>query len=165
MKKTVLVVMALAILILPVSASARPHHGGDDHQHKYRSESGHHTNYNHRYHDDRQWRHSRHEADSRYDNPFDWHEHYQNIRSRHHLERLDNHEWHHRFPGTVAHRWHSDRGFWHRGNHVTDAVFFFSEDNRLVSIGYVANGVFIHFREDSNCYENSDSFLIAWMQH
>jgi hypothetical protein len=94
--------------------------------------------------------------------PFGWHERYENMRYHHHLERVYDWEWEHRFPGTHIYRWHDYHGFWHHGHFVTDALFFYNHDGELVSVGYFADGVFFHFRDDHECYQSRDSFYVSW---
>jgi hypothetical protein len=96
--------------------------------------------------------------------PFRWHDHYEAMRVSYHMERIHEVEWGHRFPGTIAYRWHGP-GFWHHGHYVTDAVFFYNGNGELVSVGYMVDGVFIHFRDDHECYENHDSFFVSWWSH
>ncbi len=118
------------------------------------------------YDDDSNWRRT-HYGDYESDKylSFRWHDRYDSMREHHHLERMYDHEWERRFPGSRAYRWHSDQGFWHHGHHVTDAMFFYNSNDELTSIGYMANGVFIHFREDHESYENHDSFFLSWFRH
>ena len=97
--------------------------------------------------------------------PFVWHEHYDTMRGNHHLERVYDREMDYRFPGLHAYRWLGHEGFWHHGNYVKDAVFFFDKNNEMVSVGYMANGVFIHVRENHESYENQDSFFFALFNH
>jgi len=95
--------------------------------------------------------------------PFAWHDRYEAMRLHYHLERIRDWEWEHRFPGTHIYRFHDiDHGFWHHGHFVTDAVFFYNDNGELVSVGYMADGVFFHFRDDHECYQNHESFYLSW---
>lgn len=116
------------------------------------------------YDNDRAWIHHHHHYyyDDERRFPFAWHEHFESMRYHHHLDRVYDHEWGDRFPGLHAYRWSDHEGFWHHGHHVKDAIFFYDEDNQLVSVGYMDDGVFINFREDHESYENHDSFFFSW---
>ena len=169
MKKLLLIIIALSVLmVMSMTASARDRdRGRDDDRDKHRQRvhqgNGHKSQQSHRYGDDRNWRNThREDHDSVRHLPFKWHDHYDSIQERYFMERIHDGEWEHRFPGVHGRRWHGNNGFWHHGHYVTDAVFFFNDDNRLVSIGYMSNGVFIHFREDNESYENRDSFFFSW---
>lgn len=143
MKKTVLLILTLSVLTL-MSATVSAHDRGDQ---------------------DRGWHHARHEdMDSERGLPFAWHEQRHAIHEAHHLERIEDREWDHRFPGLHAYRWHGEEGFWHHGHYVNDAVLFFDRHDNLVSIGYMSDGVFIHIRDDHESYENHDSFFFSWFQ-
>jgi hypothetical protein len=93
--------------------------------------------------------------------PFSWHERYDSMRERHRLERINDWRLEHRFPGLHAYRWSGREGFWHDGHYVRDAVMFYDADDRLVSVGYMKNGVFIHFRDDHRIFENRDSSFLS----
>lgn len=168
MKKVLTIVIALSVLMMmSVTASARDRDRGrdddDKHRHRIHHKSSHNSHHNHRYGDDHRWRNThRGDHDSIRHLPFKWRDHYDSIQERYYMERIHDSEWEHRFPGVHGRRWHGNNGFWHHGNYVTNAVFFFNDDNRLVSIGYMAHGVFIHFREDNESYENDDSFFFSW---
>jgi hypothetical protein len=140
----ILIVTLSVLMMISVTASAA-------HGHKDR---GNHNNKWHRTHYN--------DVDSERGLPFVWHEHYDSMRENHHLERVYDREMDHRFPGLRAYRWSGHEGFWHHGNYVKDAVFFFDKNDEMVSVGYMANGVFIHFRENHESYENQDSFFFAW---
>lgn len=157
MKKMVMLVAALStLLLLSVTASA---HDRDD---SYYGDDGR-FYHHHRYADDRNWhRTHRDDYDSEGRLPFRWYARYDSMREHYRLERIYDREWNDRFAGYRAYRWHGDEGFWHHGHYVTDAVFFYDEDDRLISVGYIADGVFIHFREDHSSYENHDSFFFSW---
>lgn len=125
--------------------------------------SAHNWHNNSHYDHDGNWQRTHHnDIESERGLPFDWHEHYNSMRERHHFEQIEDREWGHRFPGLHAYRWFSHEGFWHHGHYVKDAVFFYDESGELVSIGYMVHGVFIHFRDDHESYENHDSFYISW---
>lgn len=112
---------------------------------------------------DRNWHQTHHnDIESERDLPFAWHERYDSMREHHHLERVYDRGMEHRFPGLHAYRWSSHRGFWHHGNYVEDAIFFYDRNNELISVGYMHDGVFIHFRDDHESYENHDSFFLSW---
>lgn len=143
MKKLLILSVALAVLML-TSLTASAHDWGS-------------------YENDSNWHHSRHtDIEAERGMPFGWHDSYESMREHHRLERIHDREWEHRFPGLHAYRWNGHEGFWHHGHYVTDAVLFFDDNNELVSVGYMADGVFIHFREDHETYENHDSFFISW---
>ncbi|MBC8014314.1 MAG: hypothetical protein H7X79_01035 [Sporomusaceae bacterium] len=166
MKKVLIIIIALSVLMMmSVTASARDR-GRDDHDKNRQGihhKNGHKSQHNQRYDDDRNWRNThREDHDSVRHLSFKWYDHYDSIQERYVMERIHDGEWEHRFPGVHGRRWHGNNGFWHHGHYVTDAVFFFNDDNRLVSIGYMSNGVFIHFREDHESYENYDSFFFSW---
>lgn len=147
MKKTILLVLTLSFLMLmSVTASAHDWHNNSPYDH------------------DGNW-HRTHQNDSEPERglPFAWHEHYKSMSKHYHLERIEDREWAHRFPGLHAYRWSGHNGFWHQGHYVKDAVLFFDEHNELVSVGYIADGVFIQFRDDHESYENHDSFFISWL--
>lgn len=166
MKRMLIIVIALAVLMMmSVTVSARDRQGddNDNNQHRIHQKNSHNRHYNHRYSNDREWRNThREDFDSERNLPFRWHDHYDSMQERYPMDRIHDGEWDNRFPGVHGRRWHGDDGFWHHGNYVTDAVFFFNDDNRLVSIGYMSDGVFIHFREDNECYESHDSFFFSW---
>lgn len=145
MKKLLLIILSLSVLmLLSVTASAYDWH-------------------NDPYDNDSHWVHSRHnDVESERGLPFAWHEHYSSMREHHHLERIEDREWNDRFPGLHAYRWSNHEGFWHHGHFVTDAVFFYDDNDELVSVGYMADGVFVSFRDDHECYENHDSFFLSW---
>lgn len=148
MRRMLILIVTLSVLMM-ISVTASAAHGHKD--------RGNHNNKWHRTHYN--------DADSERGLPFVWHEHYDSMRGNHHLERVYDREMDHRFPGLHAYRWSSHEGFWHHGNYVKDAVFFFDKNNEMVSVGYMANGVFIHFRENHESYENQDSFFFAWFNH
>jgi|GEM_PF-2801235 len=145
MKKILsLLLMLSVIMLMSVTASAQ-----DWHDSFYESNN----NWVHTHHND---------IDSERGLPFAWHERYNSMKRHHHLERIHDEEFGGRFPGLHAYRWSSHEGFWHHGHHVKDAIFFYNENEELVSVGYMANGIFISFREDHESYENHDSFFFSW---
>lgn len=150
MKKIiVLIVMLSMLLLMSATVSAR---GDDrDRQHRHR-------------HDNNKKYHRVHYKDRDYERhlPFRWHDRFYSMRDHHRLERIQHDEWRHRFPGLQAYRSHGHHGFWHHGRYVKDAIFFFNRDHELVSIGYMHNGLFIHFRSDDDYSEDDDSFFLAW---
>jgi hypothetical protein len=83
---------------------------------------------------------------------------------RYGMERIHDRQWHDRFPGLRAYNWHdrNGEGFWYRGHRVTDAVFFYNDDDELVSIGFMHRGAFVFIREDQRGFENRDSFFLSW---
>jgi hypothetical protein len=145
MRKVLSLLLTLSVLML-MSVTASAH---DWHNDPYDNDS----HWVHRHHND---------AESERGLPFAWHEHLNSMREHHHLERVYDREWNDRFPGLHAYRWYGHEGFWHHGHYVKDAVFFYDENDELVSVGYMADGVFIHFREDHESYENHDSFFFSW---
>lgn len=166
MRRILIIVIALSVLMaMSVTASARDRQGdgNDDRQHRIHEKKIQIRHHNHRYSNQHEWRNTHHrDYDSERHLPFRWHDHYDSIHERYSMDWIHDSEWEHRFPGVHGRRWHGSDGFWHHGRYVTDAVFFFNDDNRLVSIGYMADGVFIHFREDNECYESRDSFFVSW---
>jgi hypothetical protein len=114
-----------------------------------------------RYKNNQHWRHVHHDRNYERRLPFTWHERYDAMREHHRLARIHDQEWAHRFPGLHAYRW-SGQGFWHNGHYVKDAVFLYDDNDELVSVGYMANGAFIHFRDDHRSFENKESFFISF---
>jgi hypothetical protein len=107
------------------------------------------------------WRHTHHDdwaSESRL--PFKWHDHREAWSGHTQMKVIYDRRWNTRFPGSHAYRWHDDVGFYHHGHQVRDAVFFYDDNDQLISVGYWANGVFIHFRADHNSYESTDSFFV-----
>ncbi|MCE5285632.1 MAG: hypothetical protein LLG02_07275 [Pelosinus sp.] len=148
MKKQWIVMAGMSVLML-ASATASAHDWQDD-----------------RYNKDHHWRQVKHNhVNVERGLPFAWHERYDSMRERHHLERIENREWEQRFPGLHAYRWSGREGFWHNGHYVKDAVLFYDQNHELVSVGYMANGVFIHFRDDHRSFENRDSFFVSIFRH
>ncbi|BBB90370.1 MAG TPA: hypothetical protein PKA28_12660 [Methylomusa anaerophila] len=159
MKKLLLFVVTLSVLLLmSVTVSARDQHNRGHYNDKGRGQYQHYDN-NSKWH---RTYHNDYDADKKL--PFKWHERYNSMRGRYQLERIQDREWNNRFPGYRAYKWHNNEGFWHHGHYVTDAVFFYDGDDQLISVGYMANGVFIHFRADHDAYENNDSFFLSWWQ-
>lgn len=161
MKKMLFLIITLSVfMLMSVTASA---HGWQDDNNR---DDNHHRDRHHHYSDDSGW-HRTHDNDyrSERDLPFRWHDSYRSMYRQHHLERIYDRDWNDRFPGSHAYRWHNDQGFWHHGHYVTEAVFFYDDNDELISIGYMADGVFIHFREDHESYENHDSFYLSWWRH
>ena len=167
MKRIVMIIITLSVLMMmSVTVSARDEQRNDNDYWRAHHRNSQNWHYDHRYSNDRSW-HNTHRRDynSERDLPFRWHDHYNSIQERYHMGRIHDGEWDNRFPGVHAHRWHGKDGFWHHGHYITDAVFFFNDDDQLVSIGYMLDGVFIHFRDDNECYENRDSFFYSWWRH
>lgn len=163
MKRMLILIIALSVLLVSsvTASAANRHHDNDRHNHHNNDSRNHSWYSNHQ-----TWRasyHNDYEAERHL--PFKWHDRHSVIRERHHMERIYDGEWSNRFPGAFAYRWYGNGGFWHHGRYVTDAVLFFDGDDRLISIGYMHNGVFIHFRDDNEVYENHDSFFISWWRH
>lgn len=148
MKKVFLVSLMLLILGLAATASAQDrHHGG---RHDWSR-----TEYRHS-----SWRDTPHHAVN-----VTWYQHRNYYaRDRYRMERISDPGWHHRFPGLRPYRWHDrhGEGFWYRGHRVTDAVFFYNNNDELVSIGFMHRGAFIFVREDHNDFENRDGFFLSW---
>ncbi|SHI38539.1 fascin domain-containing protein [Propionispora hippei] len=106
------------------------------------------------------WRQTHHDdAVSEERLPFKWYERREVWNGHNQMKIIYDVRWGEKFPGTHAYRWHDDAGFYHHGQQVKDAVFFYDDNDRLVSVGYWANGVFIHFRADHACYESADPFF------
>jgi hypothetical protein len=144
MKKPLFLVLTLSFLLLmSVTASARSWHKDYDH--------------------DRHWQPTHHnDIESERGLPFSWHENFKAMKKHYQLERMEDREWSHRFPGLHAYKWSNHEGFWHHGHYVQDAVFFYDDHHELVSIGYMADGVFVYFRDDHESFENHDSFFFSW---
>jgi hypothetical protein len=135
-----LIIVLLTLMLVPMPASAHDWH----------------------YDNDSQWQRT-HNNDFSSENqlPFRWHNRFEAMDNHRRFEPINDREWEHRFPGQHAYRWQGP-GFWHHGHYVTDAVVFFDGNNELVSIGYMADGVFIHFREDHQVFESHDPFFSSW---
>lgn len=145
MKRLLMLILTISVLMMmSVTASA-------DHRHK---DWENHDNRWHRTH------HNDEEAERGL--PFAWHERYDSMRENYHLERVYDRDMDDRFPGLRAYRWSGHEGFWHHGHYVKDAVFFYNSNDEIVSVGYMADGVFISFRENHESYENHDSFYFSW---
>lgn len=145
MKRIVMLILTISVLMMmSVTASA-------DHRHKDR---GNHDNGWHRTH--------RNDVEAERGLPFAWHERYDSMRGNYHLERVYDRDMDDRFPGLRAYRWSGHEGFWHHGHYVKDAVFFYNSNDEIVSVGYMADGVFISVRENHESYENHDSFYFSW---
>lgn len=148
MNRVILLVLLLTVFALPAAASARGAYHHDWSHRSYHRDSWHHTDYGH----DRSWN-------------FRWHERRDRFRvSDYRMDRIYDRRWDDRFPGLHAYRWYDRRGegFWYRGHRITDAVLFYDRSDELVSVGFWHNGAFIFVRDDDDCYESHDSFLIAW---
>ncbi|HWQ62221.1 MAG TPA: hypothetical protein VN521_07910 [Negativicutes bacterium] len=152
MKRVLALFLALAIT-LSISATAlakwddKGHHGRDRQGHHDRVDRG------------DQDRHGGHDI------PFKWRDHHRTF-DKHHMERIhdSNIERHH--PGLHAYRW---RGygenrdwFWHNGHEVHDAIFFFDDNEEVVSFGYMRDGVFIFVREGGDFEERDPFFFLRW---
>lgn len=145
MKKICWLLIVVFVLSLSATVSAKPHHHRKPH---HWSHPAYHSNGWHRGH----YEHV----------PFRWHEHRGNFHYR--LDRVHDYAWNDRFPGLHSYRWrdhHSD-GFWYHGRRVTDAMFFYNDDDELVSIGFMHNGAFVFLRDDDECFESDDSFFFTW---
>jgi hypothetical protein len=162
MRKIRIIMITLSMLLAMAVTASAYHHNDDDQPPPHRnSHYDDHYDHHDNHHDD--WRHEyREDHYSDRSLPFRWHDHRDYMEKHYRLERIDDRGWHDRFPGEHAYRWHSNSGFWHHGDHVTDAVLFFDNDGRLISIGYRSNGVFIHFREDNRFSECHDEFFFSW---
>ena len=150
MKKLLLLVLALSVLATSGTVSAH------DRNHKEK---------NHPRQESR-WQDDRHEHER--DMPFRWHERFERLAQNHHrAERIHDYEFGHRFPGLRAYRWHDDhdRGFWHTGHIIKDAVLFYNDSDELVSYGYMRDGVFIVINDDDSTHEHHDSFFLSWWNH
>jgi len=135
-----LIIAFLTLMLVPVIASAHDWH----------------------YDNDNSWQRTHHgDYQTESQLPFKWHERFDAVENHRQFEPIRDREWERRFPGLHAYRWHGP-GFWHHGHYVDDAVVFFDDNNELVSIGYMADGVFIHFREDHDVFESHDSFFVSW---
>lgn len=147
MKKLSILLLALLILALPLTASAKHHRGGHEHSREWENQVYY----------DKSWNRTHHESI-----PFNWHDRRDNFTSRYQMIRIHDNDWDNRFPGLRSYRWHDGDGFHYRGSNVRDAVFFYNDYDELVSIGFMHNGSFIFIRDDQSSYENHDSFFFSW---
>lgn len=164
MKRITIFLLSLMLLVvLPAVAAAHPTHSRHS-SNSYRSDrdshSSHpqwsHTSYSHS-----SWVHRDHRPLT-----FTWGERRDLFENRYErFERMDDHEWRHRFPGLQAYRWHS-RGhhdsFFYEGRRITHGVLFFNHSDHLVGVGFMFNGHFVFVRDDHRSYRNHDSFFISW---
>ena len=153
MKRWLIPLLVIMVLAFASTVSAKPHDRHDRHGHG----NGHKWSHS-AYHENKHWHRVAH-----YSSPFRWHEHRDYFQHRgHRLERLSDYEWHERFPGLHAYRWHDDGGFWYQGHHKSDAVMFYDDGDTLVGIGFMHNGAFIMMRDDDTSHENRESFFLSW---
>lgn len=164
-RKIILLLMAL-VLAVSASVSASPKDRDDPNdrgQHKkydQHDQRDRHDKWQHPTYRSDKWQPARHEV-----LPFAWHERRDRIyKPGATVERVFDREWNNRFPGLQAYRWHDNRGqgFWYQGHRIDDAVMFYNDDDELVSIGFMHNGLFLFIRDDDNGFENHDSFFISW---
>lgn len=144
MKKIVLLLLALFVLTLSSTVSAKDRH----------------HDWSHAQFHDGNW----HQVDLASDRnmPFWWHKHHSYFVSRgYYMERISDRDVKDRFPGLHAYKWHGN-DFWYHGRHITNAVLFYDDSDELVSVGFWDNGAFIMIRDDDHAYESHDSFFLAW---
>jgi hypothetical protein len=152
MKKFFLVSLMALVLTFTVTASADAKHNHG------RSHNWSHAKYKHS-----SWQRTNHSTIT-----ISWHQHRNYYPpARYRMERIYHHGWNDRFPGLRAYQWHDrhGEGFWYRGHHVTEGVFFYNDSDELVSVGFMHNGAFIFIRDDKNGYENRDTFFLSWFRH
>ncbi len=99
--------------------------------------------------------------------PFKWRDNHRMF-GKHHMERIHDREFAHRYPGLHAFRWHGygerREGFWHNGREIRDAILFFDDRDEVVGFGYMDGGVFIYVREDGYSEERDPFFLLRWFR-
>lgn len=141
MKKLVLMLLTLSILIIGTATASADSWG-------FYYSSG--DNWRQTHHDD---------FNSETRLPFKWYDYREFWSGHNQMKPIYDRRWSNRFPGSHAYRWHDDVGFFHHGHQVRDAVFFYNDNDQLISVGYWAGGVFIHFRADHSSYESDDVFF------
>ncbi|SMD07956.1 hypothetical protein [Sporomusa malonica] len=149
MKKLVLLVLAIFVMAMSSTASAKERH------HDW---SG--SKFN-----NGRWQQS-HAVSERH-MPFKWHERRdRDTVSRYRLERIHDYRMSERFPGLHAYKWrdHNGRNFYYNGKRVKDAVLFYDDSDELVSVGFMRAGKFIVIRDDDRSYETHDDFLTSWLK-
>lgn len=148
MKKLFFLILALSVLTFSsASAHGRDHKDGPPSRHDERWQDNH--------------------QQSEHNMPFQWHERRDHLSSDHHLERIREKEFKHRFPGLHAYQWHHKykEGFWYKGHFINDAVLFYNDSDELIQIGYMHDGIFIVIMADHSSHEHRDSFFQTWWQH
>lgn len=150
MKRLVMLILALFVLSLCAAAAAKPHQPN-----------------HHRPHD--KWSHPTYQKHNwrKFDyrpSPFSWYQHRSHYSPhRYRMEYVNDWEWHKRFPGLRAYKWRDDGpGFWYRGQRIRDAVLFYNDNDELVSLGFMHNGLFVFIRDDDRGYDSNDSFFACW---
>ncbi|MDF2570934.1 MAG: hypothetical protein K0R55_2538 [Sporomusa sp.] len=149
MKKLVLLVLAVFVLAMSSTASAKERHHDWS---KSQFNNG-------------KW-HQSHSLSER-NMPFKWHERRdRDTVSRYKLERIYDHRMSERFPGLHAYKWRDNdgRAFYYNGKRVRDAVLFYDDSEELVSVGFMRAGKFIVVRDDYRSYETQDDFLTSWLK-
>lgn len=148
MKKVLIAVLAMFVLTLSSTVSAKEHRHDWSHS-EYKKNN---------------W-HQVHSMPGK-SMPFKWYENHRRFSSSaYRMERVHDRELSNRFPGLHAYKWQDKKGkgFWYNGHYIKDAVLFYNRSDELVSVGFMHNGVFIFVRDDNNTYRNHDSFFLAWM--
>ncbi len=146
MKKMLLMLLAVMIMAMGSTASAKDrHHDWSD------------SKFN-----NGRW----HQSQSAYQKlPFKWHERRDRFsHSNYRMERIYDRRMSDRFPGLRAYKWHDERGFWYNGKRVRNAVMFYNNSDELVSVGFMRNGTFICMRDDERSYESNDDFFSSWLK-
>ncbi|HWR44825.1 hypothetical protein [Sporomusa sp.] len=149
MKKMVLLLLAIFVLAMSSTASAKErHHDWSESQFN-----------------NGRWQQSY--SVSERSLPFKWHERRDRDRaSRHNMERIYDHRLSDRFPGLHAYKWRDEdgRGFFYNGKRVRNAILFYNDSDELVSVGFMRNGKFMFIRDDYRSYETHDDFFVSWLK-
>lgn len=145
MKKMLLMLLAVMIMAMGSTASAKDrHHDWSD------------SKFN-----NGRW----HQSQSYQKLPFKWHERRDRFsHSNYKMERIYDRRMSDRFPGLRAYKWHDERGFWYNGKRVKNAVMFYDNSDELVSVGFMRNGTFVCIRDDERSYESKDDFFSSWLK-
>jgi hypothetical protein len=147
-KKIVLLVLAVFVLAMGSSVSAKQHHDWS----KNHFNNG-------------RWQRVQYVPERTI--PFAWHEHRDRIgRANPGLKRIYDRRLSERFPGLHAYKW-QDHGkeFYYQGRRIDDAILFYDDDSdELVSVGFMRNGSFVLLRDDDRGYETKDEFFTSWLK-
>lgn len=148
MKKVVLLVLAVFVLAMSSTASAK------DRQHDWSK-----SHFN-----NGKWQKVYVAKEKKL--PFNWHERRDRVASHYQLERINDRRMNDRFPGLRAYKWrdYNGQGFYYNGKRVKDAVLFYNDSDELVSVGFMRNGSFVLLRDDDRDYETRDDFFASWLK-
>jgi len=115
--------------------------------------------------------------DQQHQYPFRWHQKRARFLRSSRMERINQPEWHDKFPGMHIYRWHGepggnggpegpgDDGFMYRDHWITDAVFFYDDEDELVSVGFMCDGVFVRISADHDEEISRDAFFAWWWRY